>query len=98
MRKSKAWYRQVADSKANTNIYNRSVQFEDPLELWCPKALLAKVRNLKKLLLQIGKGRNYYFFLSSFLGCFLFTYNDDGDETLPKNKKLLKTIQRFCCE
>ncbi len=38
MRKSKAWYRQVADSKANTNIYERSVQFDDPLDLWwCPK-------------------------------------------------------------
>jgi hypothetical protein len=37
MRKSKAWYRQVADSKANRNIYNRSVQFEDPLDLWCHK-------------------------------------------------------------
>jgi hypothetical protein len=60
-------------------------------------AFLAKVQNQKNILLQIGKGRNYCFFFL-FISWVLSFYNDDDDdETLPINKKLLKTIQRFCC-
>jgi hypothetical protein len=72
MRNSKAWYGQVAHSKANTNIYDRKCPIWRPIRLAVSQTFLANVQNQNKLLLQIGKGRNYCFFLSSFLGCFLF--------------------------
>jgi hypothetical protein len=97
MRKSKAWYGQVANRQANTNIYHRSVQFEDPLDLWCPKQ---KYKTKKKFIATNRKRKELLFLFSlHFLGAFFLFIMMMMMMKKPcqKKKKSLKTIQRFCC-
>lgn len=71
MRKSKAWYGQVANSQANTNIYNRKCPIWRPIRLLVSQAFLAKVQNQKKNIATNRKRKELLFLFSlHFLGAF----------------------------